>query len=103
MNPDYARMLATAGHGYAAWFAATMEVGERALRATAAECGSAATLAAATLPAPASCRGAATEDAIYSAHQAQHRLLRGIGGLPTLWGMSFLHHFDRARRRQPPF
>lgn len=102
MNPEYSRMLAAAGQAYAAWFAATLEVGGRALRAGAAESGSVAALAAAALRAPEASRGSATEDALYQAYDAQRRLLHGIGGLPTLWGMALLSHFDAARRRPPP-
>lgn len=100
MNSDHARMLATVAQGYAAWLAATTEVGGRALRATAAESSSAAALAAAALRAPAVYRATATEDALHSGHAAQRRLLHGIGGLPTLWSMAFLAHFDAACRRQ---
>jgi hypothetical protein len=95
MNPDYSRMMATAAQAYAACVVATLEVGGRALRATAAESGDVAALTAAALRAPAAYRATATEEALFRAHDAQRRLLHGIGGLPTLWGMAFLNRFDR--------
>ena len=99
MKLDYASALTTAGHGYAAWWAATAEVGARALRASAADSEGIATSAARALRAPAAYRGAALEDTLQCAFDAQSQYLHGLRGMSALWGMAFLRNFDAARHK----
>ena len=101
MENGYPRMIATAGQAYAAFLSASLEVGVRAMRAVAVESGAAAARAADALDAPPELRATATEEAMWRALDGHRRLLHGIGGLPTLWGMAFLHALDLARRHPP--
>ncbi len=99
MSRDYSRARVTAGHGYSAWLAATAEVGCRALKASAAESERIARTAARAVRAPQAYRGAALDDVIQCAIDAQSQHLHGLRSLSALWGMAFLRHLDAARRR----
>lgn len=99
MKSDHIQMLVTAGQGYAAWVAASAEIGAGLIRTGAADSGRLAATAADALRAPLSERGAATEEIVLCAQEAQTRQLQAMRGAATLWSMAFLRHLDAARRR----
>ena len=96
---EYTRILATAGQGYTAWLTATAEVGARAMRAGAAEAAQVAETAADALRAPDTEKGAAAEQVLRDAYDAQSRQIHTMRGLASLWSMTFVSHLDAARHR----
>lgn len=102
MNSEQKKMLITAADGYFAWLAATAEVGGRLLELGVADGEKLAKATATALKTPKTHRQSAMEEFMVCAHDAHMRQLHALRGASTVFGMSFLSHFEARHQRQKP-